>query len=91
MITWDTSTASAMPSDLTYRFDGQTPLDVSASTAGPKIQIVSDPVVVSRFIDQAAYSSQLVVSAGTTQATFSTTDGSGNLKRFRTACPDGTN
>ncbi len=91
MITWDAPLASAVQAGLTYRFDGQTARDVSASPAGPTMQIVSDPLVVSRFIDEAAYSSQLVVSAGATQATFSTTDATGNLKRFRTACPDGTN
>ena len=91
MITWDAPVGSAAPSDLAYRFDGQAPHDVSTSTAGPKIQIVSDPIVVSRFIDEAAASNQLVVSAGATRATFSTLDDSGNLRRFRTACPDGTN
>ncbi len=91
LITWDAPVASAGLNGLTYRFDGQTARDVSASTAGPKIQVVSDPLAVARFIDEAAASRQLVVSAGATQATFATADDAGNLRRFRTACPDGTN
>ena len=91
VVTWDAAVASAGQSDLTYRFDGQPPRDVSASAAGPKIQIVSDPLVVSRFIDEAAYGRQLVVRAAAAQATFSVADDAGNLKRFRTVCPDGTN
>ncbi len=91
MITWDAPAATAVSSDLTYRFDGQAPRDVRTSTAGPKIQMLSDPIVVSRFIDEAAASRQLVVRAAAVQATFSVTDDAGNLRRFRTACPDGTN
>ena len=91
VVAWDSPVASAGQSSLTYRFDGQPPHDVGASVAGPKIQIVSDPLVVSRFIDEAATSRQLVLRVGATQTTFSTTDDASNLRRFRTACPDGTN
>ena len=41
-------------------------------------EIVSDPLVVSRFIDEAADGRQLVVRAGATEATFSTPDDAGN-------------
>ena len=82
---------SPRPSGLTYRFLGQPAHDVSAAARDPRSLAVSDPLVVSRFIDEAADSRQLVVRAGATEATFSTADDSGNLRRFRTACPDGTN
>ena len=91
VVAWDSPVASAGQSSLTYRFDSQPQRDVRAEPAGPLTQIVSDPLVVSRFIDEAAYGRQLVVRAGATVATFSTPDVAGNLKRFRTACPDGTN
>ena len=91
VVAWDSPVASAGQSSLTYRFDGQPGRDVRAEPAGPLTQIVSDPIVVSRFIDEAAYGRQLVVRAGAIVATFSTLDEAGNLKRFRTACPDGTN
>ena len=87
-VAWD---AAIAPSGLTYRFDGQPGHDVTAQSADPQSQIVNDPLVVSRFIDEAAVSRQLVLRTGTTQATFSTTDDAGNLRRFRTACPSGTN
>ncbi len=91
MVTWDAALASASQLHLTYRFDGQPPHDVSASAAGPRVQIIGDPLVVSRFIDEAATSRQLVVRAAAAQATFSVADDAGNLRRFRSACPDGTN
>ena len=91
MITWDSSVASAGLSGLTYRFDNQPVHDVSTPSSGQLTQFVSDPLVVSRFIDEAANSHQLVLTSGAARATFATTDDSGNLTRFRTACPDGTN
>ena len=91
VVAWDSPLASAGQSSLTYRFDGQPGHDVRAVPAGPLTQIVSDPVVVSRFIDEAASGRQLIVRAGAEQASFSTSDNSGNLGRFRTACPSGMN
>ncbi len=87
-VSWDAPVAAA---GLTYRFDGQPGHDVSAEVQGPRSQIVADPLVVSRFIDEAAVGRQLVLRAGGTQATFATTDDAGNLRRFRTVCPGGTN
>lgn len=87
-IAWDAPVAAPA---LSYRFDSQPGYDVSAQSPDPQSQLVSDPLVVSRFIDQAAGSRQLVVRAGAAQATFATTDDAGNLRRFRTVCPDGTN
>ncbi len=89
LIAWDAPVGPA--AGLSYRFDGQPPHDVGARAADQQTEVVSDPLVVSRFIDEAAYSRQLIVRAGTTEATFATTDDAGNLKRFRTVCPDGTN
>jgi hypothetical protein len=87
-VSWDAPVAAA---GLAYRFDGQPGHDVSAEVRDPQSEIVADPLVVSRFIDEAAVSRQLVVSAGATRATFATTDDAGNLRRFRTVCPSGTN
>ena len=89
LVAWDAPVAGG--NALTYHFDGQPGRDLAAQPADPRSEVVSDPLVVSRFIDEAAASHQLVVRAGSSQATFATTDDSGNLKRFRTACPDGTN
>ena len=91
LVSWDGPVAPAGQSSLTYRFDSQPAHDVGARAADRQTEIVSDPLVVSRFIDEAAYGRQLVVRSGATVATFSTPDDAGNLKRFRTACPDGTN
>ncbi len=91
LIAWDAPVAPAGQSSLTYRFDSQPPHDVNARSTDPQSQLVSDPLVVSRFIDEAASGRQLVVRAGATVATFTTADNAGNLRRFRTVCPDGTN
>jgi hypothetical protein len=91
LVAWDAPVASAGTAALSYRFDGGPERDLAARSADPRSEIVSDPLVVSRFIDEAAASRQLVVRAGSNQATFATGDDSGNLTRFRTACPDGTN
>ncbi len=91
LLAWDAPVAAGGRSALAYSFDGQPTHDVTARAADPQSLVISDPLVVSRFIDEAAYSRQLVVSAGATQAAFSTADDAGNLRRFRTACPDGTN
>jgi hypothetical protein len=88
LVTWDAPVAGA---GLNYRFDGQPAHDVSARVPDPQSEIVGDALVVSRFIDEAAVSRQLVLRTGGTRATFSTTDAAGNLRRFRTACPSGTN
>ena len=87
-VAWDAPVAAA---GLTYRFDGQPGHDVSAEVRDPQSEIVSDPLVVSRFIDEAAVGRQLVLRAGSTQATFAAADDAGNLRRFRTVCPSGTN
>lgn len=87
-VSWDAPVAAA---GLAYRFDGQSVHDVSAEVHDPQSQIVADPLTVSRFIDEAAIGRQLVLRAGGTQATFATTDDAGNLRRFRTVCPSGTN
>ncbi len=89
MVAWNATAAPA--TSLAYRFDGQTGHDVSVVSAGSRTQMVTDPIAVSRFIDEAAASRQLVLSTGATQATFSAGDAAGNLSRFRTVCPDGTN
>ena len=88
VVSWDAPVAA---SGLTYRFLGQPAHDVSAAARDPRSLAVNDPLAVSRFIDEAAASRQLVVRAGATEATFATADDAGNLRRFRTACPDGTN
>ena len=87
-VSWDAPVATT---GLTYRFDGQPGHDVDADAPDPRSQIVSDPLIVSRFIDEAAVSQRLVLRAGTAEATFSAIDPDGNLRRFRTACPSGTN
>ena len=91
VVSWDSPVVPAGLSSLAYRFDNQTGGDMSAQAAGPKTETVSDPLTVSRFIDQVAYSRQLTVRSGAAQASFATADDSGNLRRFRSACPDGTN
>jgi hypothetical protein len=89
LVAWDAPVADQ--AGLSYRFDGGPERDLAAQSADPQSELVSDPLVVSRFIDEAAASHRLVVRAGSTQATFATADDSGNLTRFRTTCPDGTN
>ncbi len=91
VVSWDAPVARPGQAGLSYRFGGQPAHDVAAEARDPGSTVVSDPIVVSRFIDEAAVSQQLVVRAGATEATFTTTDDAGNLRRFRTACPDGTN
>jgi hypothetical protein len=88
VVAWDMPVAAA---GLSYRFDGEPESQVKAQSADPRSEIVNDPLIVARFIDEAAASQQLVVRAGAVEATFLTTDDAGNLRRFRTACPDGTN
>lgn len=87
-VVWD---APVSARGLTYRFDSQPAHDVATHAAGPETEEVRDPMAVSRFIDQAAGARQLVVHAGSAVATFTSTDDAGNLLRFRTVCPDGTN
>ncbi len=87
-VSWDAPVAA---SGLSYGFVGEPQHEVAAAANDPRSTVVDDPLVVSRFIDEAAASQQLTVRAGGTRATFSTADDAGNLRRFRTACPDGTN
>lgn len=87
-VVWDAPVAGG---GFTYRFDSQPAHEVAAHAAGPGTEEVRDSLAVSRFIDQAAGARQLVVRAGSAAATFMTADDAGNLLRFRTVCPDGTN
>ncbi len=94
-MTWDVP-VSAAASPVSYRFDGQPARDVAAQPADPQTLVVRDPLVVSRFLDEAAASQLLMVrvnatAAGPVEATFTTSDEAGILTRFRTECPVGTN
>jgi hypothetical protein len=87
-VTWASPVAA---SAFSYRFAGGPGHQAAAEQVGAQSQVVSDPVEISRFLDEASDSQQLTVSAGATQASFSTADIAGNLRRFRTVCPAGTN
>ncbi len=94
--TWDLPVGAGSTSMLSYQFAGQPGHDVVPTPDVSYSQVVSDPLVISRFIDEAAASRQLVVrvsssAAGAAQATFDASDSLGNLTRFRSACPVGTN
>ena len=91
VVSSDAPIAATGQSGLTYRFVGQPVHDVAARSDDPRSLVVDDLLVVSRFIDEAAAGQALVVRAGATEATFAATDEAGNLRRFRTACPSGTN